>query len=324
VQDSQSLRIGCVKYLNARPLIRGWEGPASADPGRAEARPSELVFDHPAALADQLQRAHLEVALVSSFEFLRNPVYRVVNGISISSDGPVYSVVLAYRGEISKIEQIALDPASLTSAALLRCLLAERGLTPRLVKRNGLESGVRQNLLGSAGYQPAVAGSLPATPAADSTSALQKMSRQAAETNRLAACAPQNLSPALGAQLLIGDQAILFRQRHSDFQFWDLGEEWKKLVDLPFVYALWLVRPEVADAKLIAGQLRALRDANLRNLDPLIAEETDFDHAFCRRYFLNHLRFHFGEKEKQGLQTFAALCASHGLIPKRELTLNVV
>src|ERR1051325_3991379 len=112
------LRVGCVKYLNARPLIRGW--------------PGDVDFDHPSALCQRLAKGDLDVALVSSFEFLRNPIYRIVDDISISSDGPVYSVVVAHRGEFANIENIELDPASRTSVNLLRCLVAELGLTPRL------------------------------------------------------------------------------------------------------------------------------------------------------------------------------------------------
>src|SRR6188472_4610601 len=113
------LRIGCVKYLNARPLIHGWE--------------SDVDFDHPSALCNKLAAGQLDVALVSSFEFLRNPIYRIVDDVSISSDGPIYSVVVAHRGELSDIDEIELDPASTTAVNLLRCLLAELGLTPRLV-----------------------------------------------------------------------------------------------------------------------------------------------------------------------------------------------
>ena len=114
----KSVRVGCVKYLNARPLIRGW--------------PGNVEFDHPSALCQRLAKGQLDVALVSSFEFLRNPIYRIVDDVSISSDGPVYSVVVAHRGAFSDIEEIELDPASETAVNLLRCLLAELGLTPRL------------------------------------------------------------------------------------------------------------------------------------------------------------------------------------------------
>ncbi|HCX31072.1 MAG TPA: hypothetical protein DHU55_15090, partial [Blastocatellia bacterium] len=56
---------------------------------------------------------------------------------------------------------------------------------------------------------------------------------------------PTSTSPVSNrpARLLIGDQAIRFRQKQAqDFRFWDLGEQWARLVDLPFVYALWLIR----------------------------------------------------------------------------------
>ena len=252
------LRIGRVKYLNARPLIRGW--------------PGEVILDHPAALCTQLARGDLDVALVSSFEFLRNPIYRIVDHVSISSAGPVYSVVVAHRGEISEIDEIEIDPAAETSGNLLRCLLAEMNLHPRFVRT--------------------------------STSSVR---------------APDT------ARLFIGDQAIRFRKQHADeFRFWDLGEQWDGLIGLPFVYALWLVRPEVANAKNIADRLRTLRDQNLASIDKLISDEKDFDHEFCARYYGRHLRFNFGDKEKEGLRAFQQLCQKHGLLPKSEIALSVV
>src|SRR3954452_25311169 len=117
-----SLRVGCVKYLNARPLIRGW--------------PGNVELDHPFALCQRLAKGQLDVALVSSFELLRNPIYRIVEGVSISSDGPVYSVVVAYQGEFSDIAQIELDPASETSVALLRCLLGREQSSIKFVPRS--------------------------------------------------------------------------------------------------------------------------------------------------------------------------------------------
>jgi chorismate dehydratase len=242
------VRIGCVKYLNARPVIHGWAG--------------EVVLDHPAALCHKLARGELDIALVSSFELLRNPIYRIVHDVSISSDGPVYSVIVAHHGNLDKID---IDPASRTSVNLLRCLLAEHGSPARLVDRG-----------------------------------------------------------KTGARLLIGDQGIRFRQAHPEFQFLDLGEEWKKIVDLPFVYALWLIRPEFGDAKAIADRLRALRDENLAKLDNLIADEKEFDPLFCRRYYTEHLRFTFGDAEKQGLQQFQRLCAKHRLLPDRDVEFDLV
>src|SRR5438270_3574753 len=116
----KSIRVGCVKYLNARPLIHGWEG--------------DVDFDHPSALCSKLTAGKLDVALVSSFEFLRNPIYRIVDDVSISSNGPVYSVIVEHRGEITEIKEIEPDPASETSINLFRCLLADLGLNLLLVR----------------------------------------------------------------------------------------------------------------------------------------------------------------------------------------------
>src|SRR2546430_8248079 len=199
------LRIGCVKYLNARPLIRGW--------------PGEVDFDHPSALCKRLADGKLDVALVSGFEFLRNPIYRIVDEVSISSDGPVYSVVVAHHGDISEIKEIELDPASQTGANLLRCLLNELGLNPRFIRA----------VLGSTGYQPVVSSSLPGTK----------------------------------AWLLIGDQAIRFRQAHAgDFHFWDHGVQWKIISGLQFVYALSLIRAEASCPSKIASTSRGRRQGN--------------------------------------------------------------
>lgn len=111
------LRIGCVQYLNAEPLIHCYD--------------REVVFDHPSALARELTAGRLDAALVPVFEVLRDPVYDLVDGVAVASDGPVHSVVLAYRGELRDVRSVSLDPASLTSAHLLQVLLAEfHGLHP--------------------------------------------------------------------------------------------------------------------------------------------------------------------------------------------------
>ncbi|MBA2432598.1 MAG: menaquinone biosynthesis protein [Chthoniobacterales bacterium] len=245
------VRLGCVKYLNAQPLIYGW--------------PGEVLFDHPAALCQKLAAGELDVALVSSFEFLRQPTYTIIDDIAVAADGPLESVFLAHRGPVEQVREIALDPASQTSVNLLRCLLAERQLHVRFVPEGG------------------------------------------------------------EAQLLIGDQAIRFRHENgSSWQYWDLAEQWKRDTSLPFVFALWLVRPEVPNPGAIAEQLRALRDLNLQRLDEVIAAHPEFQPAFCSRYFRERLRFHFGEREKQGLRAFRASCEKHGILPPHHEPLRLV
>jgi chorismate dehydratase len=135
------------------------------------------------------------------------------------------------------------------------------------------------------------------------------------------------------ARLIIGDQAIRFRQDHAgEFRFWDLGEQWQKLTALPFVYALWLIRPEVPDAESIAQRLRGLREQNLADLPDVVTaaakdvadNKRSITREFLDCYYHEYLRFGFGTQEKQGLQTFADLCVKHGVLPKRAGELRVV
>lgn len=255
-----SLRIGCVQYLNARPLIHGW--------------PGKVLFDHPAALCEKLASGALDIALVSSFEFLRNPIYEIVDGVSISSAGKVASVFVALSCEWPQLQTIEIDPASRTSVCLLRCLLAEAGFAPEFVAQEG---------------------------------------------NNL-----RPLSERRG-RLLIGDQAIRFRQRHGDeYRYCDLGEEWQQLTGLPFVYALWLVRPEATEARKAAAQLRALRDRNVADLSAFAAAQTDFDAGFCDYYYTQCLRYGFGAREHDGLRRFHELCVKHEILPARELSWRTI
>jgi len=284
------LRIGCVKYLNARPLIHGWSG--------------AVDFDHPAALCRKLERGDLDVALVSSLEYLRRPIYRIIDGVSISARGAVYSVIVAHNEDLSRAEEIEIDPASETSVALLRCLLRQRGLNPRLRVRNTDLESVRPAELYSAESE-AASGSVEVQ-TADSMSAGRTGQR-----------------PVF--RLLIGDQAIRFRAEHRErYHYWDLAETWTKITSLPFVFAFWLIRPEINNANEIADILRQLRDHNLENLDDLVSTQSEVSPAFCRKYYREHLFFDFGEREKAGLREFHYHCLLNKVDVAADLQLNLV
>lgn len=103
------LRVGCVCYLNSRPLIEGLSG---------------IRLEHPSVLASALRDGELDAALVPVFEVLNAPkgTYRLVDGIGICSDGPVYSVFVAHKAEVGELEDVVADPASRTSVHLLQVL----------------------------------------------------------------------------------------------------------------------------------------------------------------------------------------------------------
>ena len=124
------LRIGCVPYLNARPLVWGIE--------------DHVTFEVPSLLADHFAAGIYDVALIPVFEAFRIPGVAMVDGTSISCLGDVRSVILAYREPFDEIAEIVLDPSSRTSANLLRVLLSDRfHLSPQLVSTSGNPNAAR-------------------------------------------------------------------------------------------------------------------------------------------------------------------------------------
>jgi len=113
-------RIGCVPYLNARPLVEGITYPIC-----------QMV---PAKLGEAFEAGKFDAALLSSIDVITSSHPYAVDGVSISSRGDVYSVVLAYEGNLKAINKVVLDPASHTSNALLRIVLEEfHGILPEYV-----------------------------------------------------------------------------------------------------------------------------------------------------------------------------------------------
>ena len=106
----QGLRVGCVPYLNALPLR-----PPSGVP---------LTLEPPSVLARLFRRNELDVALLPVFEVLQDPCPLLVDGVAIACDGPVFSVILAYRGALLELSEVWLDPASLSSVHLAKLLFA--------------------------------------------------------------------------------------------------------------------------------------------------------------------------------------------------------
>ncbi len=120
-------------------------------------------------------------------------------------------------------------------------------------------------------------------------------------------------SPKTDAVLVIGDRAI---QSVSNFPVvWDMGEEWNCEFGLPFVFAVWAARP-TADLSALGDYLSAARDAGLRNLDEIAAEECErhgISHERCFSYLQNNLHFRLGEDELRGLDRFYRLAVDTGL-----------
>jgi len=252
------LRIGCVRYLNARPLIEPYlDAPVTSGH-------TAVHFDHPSALASQLASGELDVALVPVFEALRNPESPIVEGVTISATDPVWSVFVAHREpDPAAITDIVLDPASLTSANLCRVLFAERQERQPRFHREGE-------------------------------------------------------GPTDAARLLIGNQAIRFREKEESegWHYLDLAEEWQRLQGgLPFVFAVWLMRPDLpahADHAAIAAAFRCIAAEGLEHVEAIAARHAAaYAPGFSHRYLTEHIRFGMGTREKQAMALFRELLIRH-------------
>ncbi len=115
------LKIGCVPYLNARPLIEGLEG---------------VVLRPPSDLAKLLAAGRLDAALVPVAEIVRCG-WAHVPGSGIVSRGASGSALLHHRVPIRNVRRVALDRNSRSTNFLTRILLEKRyGLKPVYVTRN--------------------------------------------------------------------------------------------------------------------------------------------------------------------------------------------
>ncbi len=119
------------------------------------------------------------------------------------------------------------------------------------------------------------------------------------------------------AVLLIGDRAMRACLPGFAHAF-DLGQEWHDWVGLPFVYAVWAVRPG-ADLGPVADALHEAKRRGRRAAGPIAHREAPrlgLDAGFCRRYLENIIRFDLGPREQAGLHHYYMLACELGLARK--------
>jgi chorismate dehydratase len=118
------------------------------------------------------------------------------------------------------------------------------------------------------------------------------------------------------AVMLIGDRGMLAPPGTFEF-VWDLGEEWCQWTGLPFVFSMWVARPQVNLAGL-EKSLADARDDGERRLEEIARADAPglgISEVECLEYLRNHLVFHLGPRERSGLEAFGRLAAEHGLAP---------
>jgi len=132
---------------------------------------------------------------------------------------------------------------------------------------------------------------------------------------RPAAADLDSMLASADAALIIGDPALAVpRERYVVL---DLAGEWLELTGLPFVFAVWAARGEIA-ARVPVDRFLASFETGLAELDAIVDEtaaESGLPAAVVRDYFTRNLRYRMGPAEQAGLAEFLRRAQLHGLAP---------
>ena len=259
--------------------------------GLDKARAATLIPAPPARLVDLLNSGRAEVALLSIIDAQKSPapVVLIPAGM-IGCDGPTLTVRLYSAVPIERITRVHADSESHTGAALVRVILKQQfGLTPEFVEFDARER-------------------------------IAHARDDDASTTTHAAEWPESM-------LLIGDKVVTdsppaVRYPHQ----LDLGEAWKALTGLPFVYAVWACLETNADSprtRAAATLLDRQRRHNASRLDWLIthrAPARGWPIDLAQRYLHDLLRYEVGPREREAIERFFDLAHDAGALAERRPT----
>jgi len=136
------------------------------------------------------------------------------------------------------------------------------------------------------------------------------------------------------AALLIGDPALLALERKEEIEarvgpcrWYDVAEQWKQRTGLPWVAAVWAVRPEavptVEDRRQLIADLNGSRDRGLAHIEDLVREWTPriaLSPATIRHYLEHNIHYVLDAQCEPSIRTFRRLAGQVGVLePLRDL-----
>lgn len=278
------IRLAAVRYLNTAPLITGLE----------DLQGLSLELMVPSRIAEAVASRRADIGLVSIIDLARahpaqgpHPVRLAgLRAGMIGSNGRTMTVRIFSRVDPRRITHLHADTDSHTSVALASLILAHRtGSLPTLIPFD-----TRERIALLPHTQP---GPQPHTQAQDEW--------------------PEAL-------LLIGDKVVT--QTPSAVRYphqIDLGEAWRDLTGLPFVYALWACRAGDSDSPQIATAAALLdrqRRRNAMRIDAIATEHArrlGWPDDLARRYLGELLRYELSADAVEGAERFLDMAAQAGL-----------
>lgn len=116
------------------------------------------------------------------------------------------------------------------------------------------------------------------------------------------------------AAVLIGDPAMHIPS--GRYRELDLGEAWRRLTGLPFVFAVWAVNPDMAAGSLVD----ILHESKRRGLAALEAiskhesERLDLPQSVCFRYLDQIMDYDMTDKHIEAMDLFRRKVAEYGIM----------
>jgi chorismate dehydratase len=283
------LRVSAISFLNPAPLLYGFEHEPSASSLREH---YSLHYTLPSKCAEELNSGSADLGLIPVASL--TPQLAIVPGCAIASLDEVRSILLLVK-----------NPQRLPAPEALA-----------QVKRVAADAASRS----SAAYAHILFehfhGAHPA------------FVEQTAD--------PLAMLAGADAALLIGDPALLAREQREAIDadvdtplLWlDLARLWRDHTGLPWVAAVWAVRPEALTdltPQQLTADLNASRDAGLAHIDELVAEWTPrlaISPATIRTYLTGNIHYTLDQDCLRAITLFRDLAAKIGaLAPLPELNL---
>lgn len=285
------LRVSAISFLNPAPLLYNFEH-APSDALRAR---YELHYTTPANCARELHTGGADLGLIPIAEL--TPDLAIVPGCAIASLHEVRSILLLVKNPeqlpvsqaLANVRTIATDRASRSSTAYARLLFEHFHRTRPVFSEHRAD--------------------------------------------------PLAMLTVADAALLIGDPALLAREQRSQIEaqldttlyqaqntslLWlDLAALWRELTGLPWVAAVWAVRPEALPLeRLTPEQLTAdlidSRDAGIAHIDALVREWTPripIAPETIRTYLTRNIHYTLDPDCLRGIEYFRSLAAQLGILP---------
>jgi chorismate dehydratase len=294
LHTSNRLRVAAIDFLNPAPLMWDFEHP----PRNATlASRYEVHYTQPSRCADDLLAARADLGLIPIASL--TPSLAIVPGCTIASLDRVRSIQLIVKLRVPHVSRS-------TIAA---------------------DMGLPEQALGSVRTIAAD------TASRSSLAYAQILFRKFIGTDPEFLPAPADPIAMLhhaDAALLIGDPALLAHEAlnqieavHGPCLWIDMAHEWRTRTHLPWVAAVWAVRPEAltestVDASQLIADLRQSRDTGLANVDALVEEWTPriaIPPATIRSYLTHNIHYNLSSDCIAAIELFRDYAAEAEILP---------